>query len=73
MTLALASRRAAARTPRPGLLARVGRAAATWRQRRQLAALDAHLLNDLGISAAEAQREAARPFWDLPGEAGPRF
>ena len=32
-------------------------------QRAQLAALDDHRLKDLGISRAEAVREAAKPFW----------
>jgi uncharacterized protein YjiS (DUF1127 family) len=33
------------------------------RQRRALAALDDHLLQDVGISRAEAIREIHRPFW----------
>ncbi len=33
------------------------------RQRRHLAALDDRLLSDIGISRAEAAREAAVPFW----------
>jgi uncharacterized protein YjiS (DUF1127 family) len=33
------------------------------RQRAMLAELDGHLLRDLGISAAEAQREWEKPFW----------
>ena len=37
-----------------------------WKQRRALARLDMSTLKDLGISQAAAQREAARPFWDLP-------
>lgn len=36
------------------------------RERRALATLDARLLRDIGIDAAEAAREAARPFWDAP-------
>ena len=32
-------------------------------QRNHLAALDDHRLKDLGISRAEAVREAAKPFW----------
>jgi uncharacterized protein YjiS (DUF1127 family) len=36
------------------------------RQRRQLKALDAHLLQDIGISHREAKTEARRPFWDAP-------
>ena len=38
-----------------------------WReraaQRAHLAALDDHLLKDLGINRGEALREAAKPFW----------
>ena len=32
-------------------------------QRRHLAALDDALLRDIGISRADAVREAAKPFW----------
>ena len=34
-----------------------------WRQRRQLAELDAHLLRDIGVSPREAFREVSKPFW----------
>ena len=37
------------------------------RQRRTLAALDDHILNDIGISRAQAEAEADRPVWDAPG------
>lgn len=33
------------------------------KQRRELANLDDRLLRDIGISRAEAAREAAKPFW----------
>lgn len=33
------------------------------RQRRALARLDPHLLADIGVSRAEADRECAKPFW----------
>jgi uncharacterized protein YjiS (DUF1127 family) len=33
------------------------------RQRRTLAELDEHLLNDVGLSREQAHREAAKPFW----------
>jgi len=33
------------------------------RQRRALLALSEHMLKDIGISRAEAEREASRPFW----------
>ena len=35
------------------------------RQRRQLQELDDHMLRDLGLSRADAQRESERPFWDI--------
>jgi uncharacterized protein YjiS (DUF1127 family) len=34
------------------------------RQRRALLALSDQLLKDIGISRADAIREASRPFWD---------
>ncbi len=34
-----------------------------WRQRRQLAELDAHLLRDIGVSPRQASGEAGKPFW----------
>ncbi len=33
------------------------------RERRALAHLDERMLRDIGISAADARREAAKPFW----------
>jgi uncharacterized protein YjiS (DUF1127 family) len=42
---------------------------ASWQrraqERRRLATLDPRLLRDMGISEAEAAREAAIPFWRL--------
>lgn len=35
------------------------------RERRQLRRLDEHALKDIGISRADAEREASRPFWDV--------
>ncbi|MDH3913462.1 MAG: DUF1127 domain-containing protein, partial [Rhodospirillales bacterium] len=32
-------------------------------QRAHLAALEDHILKDIGIGRAEADREAAKPFW----------
>jgi uncharacterized protein YjiS (DUF1127 family) len=32
-------------------------------QRHDLARLDDHLLKDIGVTRAEAAREAAKPFW----------
>ena len=39
---------------------------ATHQQRRALLALDAQLLDDIGLTRAEAMDEAARPPWDAP-------
>ena len=36
------------------------------RQRRQLATLNDYMLRDLGLTRADAEHEAARPFWDVP-------
>lgn len=36
------------------------------RQRGHLAALDPHLLRDVGLTADAAATEAARPMWDVP-------
>jgi uncharacterized protein YjiS (DUF1127 family) len=37
-------------------------------QRRALAAMSDHMLKDLGLTRADALREAGRPFWDDGGE-----
>ena len=39
---------------------------AVWRSRRQLAKLDAYALEDIGITAEEARREANLTVWDVP-------
>jgi uncharacterized protein YjiS (DUF1127 family) len=49
------------------LLERLLQMAALRRQRLRLARLDDHLLEDIGLSRAEARREARRPAWDAPG------
>lgn len=36
------------------------------RQRAALRDLDDHLLRDINITRAQAQKEADRPFWDAP-------
>ncbi len=55
---------------RPGVPALLARRLAAWvelhRQRRQLLSLSDHMLHDLGLSRADAEGEATRPFWDLP-------
>ncbi|MEL7171894.1 MAG: DUF1127 domain-containing protein [Pseudomonadota bacterium] len=35
------------------------------RERRRLAALDPHMLADIGVDTDAQNREAARPFWDV--------
>lgn len=35
------------------------------KQRRDLAALDQHLLEDIGVTAQDADAEARTPFWKL--------
>jgi uncharacterized protein YjiS (DUF1127 family) len=48
-------------------LIRVAEAFLAWhdraRERRALMQLSDHMLRDIGISRAEAQGEAAKPFW----------
>ena len=39
---------------------------ATYRERRALLAASDHMLRDLGLSRADAYREAGRSFWDVP-------
>lgn len=36
------------------------------RQRRSLAQLDARLLDDIGLTRAEAIKESQKPVWDAP-------
>lgn len=58
------------RVQKGGTLADLGRRArlgfAAWRQRRHLARLDDAALTDIGVTRAEALREADRPLWDVP-------
>lgn len=35
-------------------------------QRRQLAAFSDYMLRDLGLTRADAEHEAAGPFWGVP-------
>lgn len=34
-----------------------------WEQRERLSGLDDHMLRDIGLSRADASREAGKPFW----------
>jgi len=51
---------------RDPLVARLHRAFQRAAQRRELARLDDALLDDLGITREQAEREASRPLWDGP-------
>lgn len=53
------------RNRRLNILQWIGIARSVARQRRALRDLDRHQLQDLGISAAAAEKEANRPLWDL--------
>jgi uncharacterized protein YjiS (DUF1127 family) len=45
---------------------RFGNFFALARQRRQLSALDQHMLRDIGITSAQAAAESKKPAWDVP-------
>lgn len=71
-TLTSPSRLHSALGPRPWSrlmrqVATPGQLLSTWiqrhRTRRDLRALDAHLLRDIGLDWAAAQSEAQKPFW----------
>ena len=49
-----------------GIIARAAAALTLHRQRARLAALDDHMLRDIGLTRDEAAAEAARPVWDVP-------
>lgn len=61
------------RTPTPGARAAQGRSLvgqlAVWRARvngrRELCAMDARMLRDIGLSPGLAYAEAAKPFWRI--------
>lgn len=48
------------------LLSRIASAYHLYRQRRQLADLDAHLRADLGLTESDILRESRRSAWDVP-------
>lgn len=49
--------------PPRGVLASLRSWRRRYAERRQLASLDARTLRDIGITRADAQHEAAKPFW----------
>ena len=46
-----------------GAWRRIGEMAQRQRQRRHLARLDDHLLDDIGLSREQVNSELAKPFW----------
>lgn len=54
------------KTRKTGILSRVLKGFALYRQRQVLAKLDATALRDIGLSEADVQRESQRPIWDAP-------
>jgi uncharacterized protein YjiS (DUF1127 family) len=51
---------------RPAFLSAALKALSIWRERQQLKELDAHLLDDLGLSRLDVELETKRPVWDAP-------
>ncbi|MEX0304108.1 MAG: DUF1127 domain-containing protein [Leisingera sp.] len=68
MTYLTSSRSARCTPAKPQLTlgARLGLHLDAWRQRRQLAKLDARALEDIGVTRAEAEAEARRGVWSAP-------
>lgn len=53
--------------PRPrSLMCNLAHMITVAHQRRQLLALDDHLLNDIGVTRAQALEEARQSVWDAP-------
>ncbi|WP_420568211.1 DUF1127 domain-containing protein [Thalassovita sp.] len=65
-TLISSHRATLPRASRPSLMARVLGALSLHRQRQRLAQLDDAMLRDIGLTRAQANKEAARPVWDAP-------
>ncbi|MEP0564713.1 MAG: DUF1127 domain-containing protein [Paracoccaceae bacterium] len=51
---------------RKTLVSRVFLFLSIWRERNALNELSPHLLQDIGVSEAQAKAEASRPVWDAP-------
>ena len=52
---------------RPGrMIERIAEVAALIRTRHALAQLDAHLLEDVGLTEEDVREELARPLWQAP-------
>ncbi|HKY95543.1 MAG TPA: DUF1127 domain-containing protein [Kiloniellales bacterium] len=52
----------------PGMMSRLWSTLATWRNRavmrHHLLAMNEHMLKDIGLTRADAQREVNKPFWE---------
>ena len=48
------------------LVSRLSLAYRVYRERQALLSLDERGLRDIGVSGADALREASRAFWDIP-------
>lgn len=48
------------------LLARLNSVSSLYRSRVRLGQLDDHMLDDIGVSEAQAKSEAGRSIWDAP-------
>ena len=55
--------RLAAARPQPAGWNAIRAAWRRYRSRQRIAELDSHLLKDIGVSFAEAEAEANKPFW----------
>lgn len=51
---------------KPGFLARLVTLQAIRKERQTLSDLDPKLLNDIGLTAEQAEKEAKRTVWDAP-------
>ncbi len=49
-----------------GFWTRLASVGTLYRHRRALAEMPSYMLDDIGISRAEAMAEAAKPLWDVP-------
>lgn len=51
----------------PAIIGRLFKTLWVWRfravSRRQLSAMDTHLMSDIGLDPSEAMRESLKPFW----------